>query len=254
MRWERALGDALRELARSADDVPENAATEQQLLEAFDARSERIPVGQASRLRPATARLAEALRAKAAVPGGSWWTLAAAASLVLAAGIWWGASMWQRENAGPASGSSNQAGIAPQPASRTPGDASAGVQAARPQAFARAARASQPQPARQGADVAAGLQAPRSDRANSRRGTPAAEAAADDDDNFIALPEADHLPRFESGMIVRVELDVTSLPAYGFAIMPDSAQKPVTADVLVGQDGQPRAIRLVSLQTGSRRR
>ena len=55
-------------------------------------------------------------------------------------------------------------------------------------------------------------------------------------------------------MIVRVELDITSLPAYGFPIMPDSTRKPVTADVLVGQDGQPRAIRLVSMQTEPRRR
>jgi hypothetical protein len=69
----------------------------------------------------------------------------------------------------------------------------------------------------------------------------------------VELPAAARLPRFESGVIVRVELDVTSLPAYGFPIMPDSTRRPVAADVLVGQDGQPRAIRLVRMQTGSRR-
>jgi hypothetical protein len=67
------------------------------------------------------------------------------------------------------------------------------------------------------------------------------------------LPAADRLPRFESGVIVRVELDVTSLPAFGLPIMPDSTQRPVTADVLVGQDGQPRAIRLVGMQSQRRR-
>lgn len=68
------------------------------------------------------------------------------------------------------------------------------------------------------------------------------------------LPAADRLPRFESGLIVRVELPVSSLPAYGLPIAPDAGRRPVTADVLVGQDGQPRAIRLVNLQTVSRRR
>jgi len=69
----------------------------------------------------------------------------------------------------------------------------------------------------------------------------------------MALPAADRLPEFESGMIVRVELPVASLPAYGLEIVPDVARTPVKADVLVGQDGQPRAIRLVSMETRPRR-
>jgi hypothetical protein len=85
------------------------------------------------------------------------------------------------------------------------------------------------------------------------RPRPAAVETIDEADEFVELPAAARLPRFESGVIVRVELDVTSLPAYGFPIMPDSTRRPVAADVLVGQDGQPRAIRLVRMQTGSRR-
>jgi hypothetical protein len=69
----------------------------------------------------------------------------------------------------------------------------------------------------------------------------------------VELPTAARLPRFESGTIVRVELPVSSLPAYGLPIMPDTPRTPVTADVIVGQDGQPRAIRLVGYQTGPRR-
>ena len=47
MKWERELDDALRELARSADEVPENPATEQHLLEAFEDRQ----TGKHGRLR-----------------------------------------------------------------------------------------------------------------------------------------------------------------------------------------------------------
>jgi hypothetical protein len=63
---------------------------------------------------------------------------------------------------------------------------------------------------------------------------------------FVALPGAAGLPEFESGTIVRLELSLASLPSYGVDITRAGASRPVEADVLVGQDGQPRAIRLVS--------
>ena len=63
---------------------------------------------------------------------------------------------------------------------------------------------------------------------------------------FVALPGTAGLPQFESGTIVRIELPVASLPAYGVDISPAADDQPVEADVLVGQDGQPRAIRLVA--------
>jgi anti-sigma factor RsiW len=50
-------------------------------------------------------------------------------------------------------------------------------------------------------------------------------------DAFVVLPGASALPRFESGQVIRVEV-----PSAGGAI---------TADVLVGQDGLARAVRLV---------
>jgi hypothetical protein len=70
---------------------------------------------------------------------------------------------------------------------------------------------------------------------------------------FVPLPSAASLPAFESGQIVRMELPVTSLPLYGVEILPDTRHTPVQADLLVGQDGQARAIRLVRLTatTGS---
>jgi hypothetical protein len=69
--------------------------------------------------------------------------------------------------------------------------------------------------------------------------------AAPSTDEFIPLPGALGLPAFESGRVVRVDLPVSSLPAYGVEVVPDAARTEVQADVLVGQDGQARAIRLV---------
>jgi hypothetical protein len=69
---------------------------------------------------------------------------------------------------------------------------------------------------------------------------------------FVGLPGAVGLPDFESGQIIRVEIPLTSLPTYGLEIVPDARDVPVQADVLVGQDGQARAIRLVN-DVGRRR-
>ncbi|HEY7499116.1 MAG TPA: hypothetical protein VH740_11415 [Vicinamibacterales bacterium] len=64
-------------------------------------------------------------------------------------------------------------------------------------------------------------------------------------EGFVPLPVAAGLPDFESGSIIRVEIPVASLPTYGIEIVPDVKRTPVQADLLVGQDGQARAIRLV---------
>jgi hypothetical protein len=220
MRWERELGDALRELARSADVVPEKPETERLLLEAFDRRG--------------------ALPRKTVRRGGipSGWHLAAAASVALLAGAWWIA---------PRAGEQGQ----------TVPRMTAGTEAGAPRTAGTEAGATGAAGTKAGATGVAQVAGPAKHRplpTKPRRAvplSPSTEVSADVEE-FIALPAADRLPRFESGMIVRVELDVTSLPAFGFPIMPDSGQRPVTADVLVGQDGQPRAIRLVSVQPGSR--
>lgn len=62
--------------------------------------------------------------------------------------------------------------------------------------------------------------------------------------DFIPLPGAAQLPAFERGDIVRIEVPVVSLPAYGLDMVPDATPSYVAADVLIGQDGVPRAIRL----------
>jgi hypothetical protein len=68
---------------------------------------------------------------------------------------------------------------------------------------------------------------------------------------FVALPEAERLPMMESANIVRVSLPVAALPAYGVAVA-DLQTESVEAELLVAQDGQARAIRLVNSFTNSR--
>ena len=63
---------------------------------------------------------------------------------------------------------------------------------------------------------------------------------------FVALPGASWLPEMESATIVRVSVPVPALPAYGIAIQPEVTSDTVLAELLVAQDGQPRAIRLIS--------
>ena len=63
---------------------------------------------------------------------------------------------------------------------------------------------------------------------------------------FVPVPTAAVLPQFESGAIVRMMLPVAALPSYGIDISPASSGEPIEADVLVGQDGLARAIRLVN--------
>jgi hypothetical protein len=70
---------------------------------------------------------------------------------------------------------------------------------------------------------------------------------------FVALPSAVGLPDFESGSVVRIQVPVAALPEYGVDIAPNMQKATVEADVLVGQDGQPRAIRLVTADEQSTR-
>jgi hypothetical protein len=67
--------------------------------------------------------------------------------------------------------------------------------------------------------------------------------------SFVPVPGAAALPRLESATIVRFELSLAELPAYGVEIVPDAARRAVEADLLIGQDGYARAIRIVTGST-----
>jgi hypothetical protein len=64
---------------------------------------------------------------------------------------------------------------------------------------------------------------------------------------FVAWPGASAWPPFESGSLMRVNLPVSMLPALGLSA-PTSASGLVPADIVVGQDGLARAVRLVQQQ------
>jgi hypothetical protein len=96
-------------------------------------------------------------------------------------------------------------------------------------------------------------------RADSRRPRTSRKPAGDAAEpatmeGFVALPAAAGLPALESGRIIRIDVAVASLPAYGVEVIPDLRRPEVEADLLVGQDGQPRAIRLVTVSSNSRSR
>jgi hypothetical protein len=66
-------------------------------------------------------------------------------------------------------------------------------------------------------------------------------------ENFVRLPYADEIGPEDLGMVVRVQLTRASLTELGYPAIgnlnPDDNL--VSADVLVGEDGWPRAVRLV---------
>jgi hypothetical protein len=61
---------------------------------------------------------------------------------------------------------------------------------------------------------------------------------------FVLVPGAGALPPMESGELVRMDVPVSLLPALG-VVPPATPVTRVKADLIVGQDGLPRAVRLV---------
>ena len=61
---------------------------------------------------------------------------------------------------------------------------------------------------------------------------------------FVLVPGAAALPARESGSLVRMDVPVSMLPSLGLT-PPAGSGATVKADVIVGQDGLTRAVRLV---------
>jgi hypothetical protein len=87
----------------------------------------------------------------------------------------------------------------------------------------------------------------------SHAGAPAATAVLDAspvveeeeaDASFYPLPEAEALPALENAMVVRVQLPVASLRLMGFPVDEERADAAVQAELLLGQDGLARGVRL----------
>jgi hypothetical protein len=72
----------------------------------------------------------------------------------------------------------------------------------------------------------------------------AAPVEEDSDASFYPLPEAEALPAVENAMVVRVQLPVSSLQLMGVPVSEESAGASVQAELLLGQDGLARGVRL----------
>jgi hypothetical protein len=63
--------------------------------------------------------------------------------------------------------------------------------------------------------------------------------------SFVQLPTSTGLPEPTQAMLIRTRIDTSSLRSYGLAPPPPGAPQTIVAEFLVGEDGLPRAIRLV---------
>ncbi len=71
------------------------------------------------------------------------------------------------------------------------------------------------------------------------------EADHDPGADFIALPYAESGVPVGEAIVLRVQLPVSELSVLGVPVSPTATAVRVGADVLIGQDGVPRAVRLV---------
>ena len=221
---QRDLTTALQALAADAQEWKAPAAMEQRLLAAFAERQEPAAVA---------APKATDAPAGARATAKRWqYALATAAMLTLAV---WGI----REAGEPANPPSRSALRRDKPAAPpAASDRVNGVSRTTdpPAVSERAAHATRTPP------VVSERRAHASRTTNPRtRGSEATSV------EFVRIPSAIGLPELESGTVVRMELALSALPEYGLDIAPDAMRTSVEADVLVGQDGQPRAIRLVGI-------
>jgi hypothetical protein len=207
MTRERQLSRGLMALADATADDGASDALERRLLEVFAERQ--------STPRPASEPASEYARRSTG------WLRAAAAILLTgaAAALWWSARSEPAAERASTTGAAQADARKPEPAP-APGVALTGD-------------------SQRTTPVVAAGHRPRAVR--SRPSSPVVRPLG-----FVELPGAAGLPDFESGQIIRMEIPLTSLPTYGLEILPDAKGSPVKADLLVGQDGQARAIRLVT--------
>ncbi|MGI8746285.1 MAG: hypothetical protein ACR2NN_27650 [Bryobacteraceae bacterium] len=71
------------------------------------------------------------------------------------------------------------------------------------------------------------------------------KAVAEETAEFVALPDADTNAPLGYATVVRLQLPLYALRDIGLAVNEQSATDRVQADVLLGQDGLPRAVRFV---------
>jgi len=82
-------------------------------------------------------------------------------------------------------------------------------------------------------------------RAPLRRSSPAEAPASSSLDAFVPLPASEGLPTASELSIVRIRLRGSDLQQYGLQAPADAQAQTMLAEFAVGEDGLPRAIRIV---------
>lgn len=75
-----------------------------------------------------------------------------------------------------------------------------------------------------------------------------AHVGTDDGPAFIALESAERIAQESDPHLLQTDVPRTALAALGVPVSPENAGDSVRAELLVGADGAPLALRLVSLQ------
>jgi hypothetical protein len=78
-----------------------------------------------------------------------------------------------------------------------------------------------------------------------RRHTP------DTDPPFLPIPYTQPLQPGERAEVVRMDMPVAALIAAGFPVATSDAGAEASADVIIGEDGRARAVRLISISERS---
>jgi len=76
-----------------------------------------------------------------------------------------------------------------------------------------------------------------------------AEVAPESDQPFVPIPYVAPLGPYEQAQVVRMEVPVSQLIAAGLPMRTTDVGAQAEADVVVGQDGRARAVRLVSVSS-----
>lgn len=83
------------------------------------------------------------------------------------------------------------------------------------------------------------------DDASQQAGSVETVTAEDPNSDFVPVPYGEGLSADDSGLVVRVSLTRSALGSLGYPVDEVHAGDVVQADLLVGEDGLPRAVRLV---------
>jgi len=74
---------------------------------------------------------------------------------------------------------------------------------------------------------------------------------ADDADPFVAIPYTVPIDPRERAVVMRMEMPVTALAAVGLTVAASDPSASAQTDVIVGEDGRIRAIRLLSISNSN---